>query len=98
MTVTLLPTSDARKWYFDSLKANRPYNRRRTGEGTVDNNPPSWKILGRLECVLQWREVIEVDLFFIDGKELAFRTDPEHYYRGVDASKLMAIIQATDPN
>lgn len=61
-------------------------------EGTVDPLPASWIVLGNLRCEMRSGQVVDIGLFFVDERELAFRTDAAHYFRGVDGSQLIGAV------
>jgi hypothetical protein len=60
-----------------------------------DWNPAKWEGLGFVKCRMKSGVTIEIDLFYIDGEEMALRTDQKHYYRGVNAKRLLAMIESS---
>ena len=59
---------------------------------TADPEPAKWIVFGILRCKMQSGAVVEIGLFFADDGELAFRTDAQHYFRGVNAVKLVSTV------
>jgi hypothetical protein len=61
-------------------------------EGRVDPTPAKWVVLGTLTCKMKLGETVEIELFVVNDEEMAFRTDDQHYFRGVDARKFTALV------
>ncbi len=69
-------------------------------EGIVDPAPAKWAVLGNLRCEMHSGQVVDIGVYTIDDRELAFRTDQQHYFRGVDTAKLAAAVghqQSAEP-
>jgi hypothetical protein len=65
--------------------------------GSADSSPANWIVLGALTLQSADGQEARLEVFIVDDKELAFRTDGEHYFRGVNAKPLMGILKSVTP-
>ena len=94
MTASYMEPPNWRMHFVDIARPQIPQLLDLLRAGRVDINPAKWIVLGELECGLQAGGKTDIDLFYIDGKKMAYRTDPHEYFRGVDAIKVMKLIHA----
>jgi hypothetical protein len=89
MKVTLDSTPNV----IDIPDAQIPFVIEALADARADWNPAKWESVGFIECRMKSGSSVGIDLFYIDGEEMALRTDQTHYFRGADAKRLLAIIK-----